>query len=170
MRRSYAFAGVVLLAASAAVSAGDHAWLDRFVQRAPLPRIPPVHSAEQAGYPMSVSRLAVPSVTRFDQAGYVGGGSVRNNNLLARGPGSATGPLYAGTFATDYGGLRGHLGRVFLAPSDHPGRGIPISWNYRAEGPRVTDIFALRPFRKAVLEKREDAEDHHGSEKKAGGH
>ncbi len=120
---------------------------------------------ERAGYPQSVSCLAKPSVTRFDQAGYVGGASLCNNNLLARGPGSATGPVLAGTFATDYAGVRTNLGRLFLAPSTDPSHGHPIYLSYRAEGPRVPDPLALRPFRTAVLAKREaDEERRHGAE------
>jgi hypothetical protein len=70
----------------------------------------------------------------------------------------------------DYTGVRAHLGRVFLAPSTDPSQGPPIYLGYVAEGRRVTDIFALRPFRKAVLEKREDAEEReHGAEGHGGG-
>jgi hypothetical protein len=94
---------------------------------------------------------------------------LRNNNLCARGPGSATGPIRDGTFATDYTGLRAHLGRVFLAPSTDPGAGRPLYLSYSAEGRRVPDVFALRPFRKAVLEKREAVEEmKHGTEGGAG--
>ena len=141
--------------------------------RTPYPRLPIDHSAERAGYPLTVSKLAAPSVTRFDNVGYIGGASLKNNNLCARGPGSAVGPVYDGTFATDYGGVRAHLGRVFLAPSSDVTVGRPIYLGYVAEGRRVPDVFALRPFRKAVLEKREDAEERrhekegHGEE---GGH
>lgn len=168
MRRSLALTGVAFLSFSLVATAGDHSFLDRFAQRAPLPRANIEHSMARAGYPQSVSPHAVPSVTRFDNAGYIGGGSLRNNNLCARGPGSAVGPIYDGTFGTDFTGLRAHLGRVFLAPSDDPSRGRDFYRGYSAEGPRLTDVFALRPFRKAVLEKRADVEEKkHGKE---GGH
>jgi hypothetical protein len=162
MRRSITLAGFALLSLSPIACCGDHSRLDHFVQRAPLPKLPQEHSAERAGYPQSVSSWAQPSVTQHDYAGYVGGGSIRNNNLHARGPGSATGPLTDGTFATDYAGVRANLGRLFLAPSDDPSCGRPIYLAYRAEGPRVPDPLALRPFRNAVLAAREAAE--HGGE------
>ncbi len=128
--------------------------------RTPQPRKPVDHTMQRAGYPLSVNRLAAPSLMRNELGGYVGGGSLKNNPLLARGPMSATGPLQTGTYGTDFGGFRQRLSRVFLAPSNDPSRGYPISWNYRAEGPRLTDIGTLRPFRKAVLELREQAAEH----------
>jgi hypothetical protein len=151
MRWFVALAGLALFSHFPDAPAGDHPWLDRFVQRAPCPRNPPEHSMERAGYPQSVKSHAVPSVTRYDHAGYIGGASVCNNCLRARGPGSATGPVTTGTFGTDYGGVHAHLGRVFLAPSYDPSCGHPIYLSYRAEGPRVPDPLALRPFRNAVL-------------------
>jgi hypothetical protein len=158
----YPVATLVALSSTTAL-AGDHPLLQRIAERAPLPRTPVEHSAQRAGYPQSVKPHSVPSVTRFDYGGYVGGGQLLHNNLLARGPGSATGPIHDGTFGTDFGGFRGHLGRVFLAPSDDPSRGPAIARNYRTDGPRVTDVFALRPLRKAILEKREAVEEHgHG--------
>ncbi|MCS6865392.1 MAG: hypothetical protein RMJ56_01055 [Gemmataceae bacterium] len=133
--------------------------------RTPQPLKPVEHSMARAGYPLSVNRLAAPSVMRNELGGYVGGGSLKKNDWLARGPMSATGPLQAGTYGTDFGGFRQRLSRVFLAPSNDPSRGYPISWNYRAEGPRLTDIGTLRPFRKAVLEWRDDAaQRHHGGD------
>lgn len=175
MRRSAALAGFALLSFAVPVARADdvsYTRLERWAMRAPLPRVPPEHSAARAGNPLSVKPHAVPSVTRFDHGGYVGGARVCGNNLCASGPGSATGPIYDGTFATDFGGFRAHLGRVFLAPSADPSRGEPIYKRYNADGPRVLDVFALRPLRKAVLEAREDAEHRkHGVEGHgAGGH
>ncbi len=133
-----------------------------------MPLVEIEHSMQRAGYPLNVKPHAKPSMTRFDHGGYVGGGTLRGNSFLASGPGSATGPVHDGTFGTDFGGFRAHLGRVFLAPSYDPSsNGRPIYLAYRAETIRVTDVFALRPFRKAVLEKREDKEHGHGKE---GGH
>jgi hypothetical protein len=121
---------------------------------------------QRAGDPLAVHAHAVPSLTAHDYGGYVGGASLKNNSLRARGPYSATGPLCDGTYGTDFGGFRAHLGRVFLAPSNDPSRGYPFNWNYVAEGPRVTDVFAQRPLRKAILEKKADVEEgkhgHHG--------
>ena len=168
--RSLVPSAFAILAFTFTACTGEHTCLDRFVQRTPLPRQPVPHTDARAGHPLSVSRLAEPSMTCHDYGGYVGGGSLKNNTLHARGPGSATGPLVCGTYGTDYGGVHGHLGRVFLAPSDDPSRGYPISWNYRAEGPRVTDVLALRPFRKAVLELHEDAHERkYGHEEHAHG-
>jgi len=170
MRRSFALAGVALLSLPFFTSAGDHPWLDRFAQRTPYPHRPIEHSAERAGTPLTVSRFAAPSTTRFDNGGYIGGASIKNNNLCARGPGSAIGPVYDGTFGTDYTGVRQHMGRVFLAPSDDPSLGRPAYLAYVSEGRRVPDVFALRPFRKAVLEKREEAEEREHGHGKEGGH
>ena len=167
MRRPLALAGLVLVSLSAA-RADDRPFLQRCAERTPLPRTPVEHTAERAGYPLGVSRMAQPTYGRYDHGGYLGGASLRNNNLLARGPGSAVGPVYDGTYGTDYTGFREHLGRVFLAPSADPSLGRPIYLAYSPEGRRLTDVFALRPLRKAVLEKREDAEERqHGKE---GGH
>lgn len=179
MRRSLALAGGMLLSLSTvqafhpAKYDGTHeSWLDRFAQRAPLRtpyfRYPADHSMERAGYPQSVRPHAVPSVGHVYNAGYVGGARLKHNNLLGRGPGSATGPIYDGTFAIDYTGFRQHLGRVFLAPSADPSRGRSFARGYWAEGPRVTDVIAIRPLRKAILEKHEDLEKRH--EGHEGGH
>ncbi|MFM8271641.1 MAG: hypothetical protein ACKODX_04820 [Gemmata sp.] len=168
MRRSLALAGLTFVALapnSPSARADDRPLLQRIVERTPCPRIPLEHSMARAGYPLAVSPHAVPSLTRFDNAGYIGGGSLKGNDLLARGPGSATGPVCDGTFGTDFTGFRQHLGRVFLAPSVDPSRGPSFQKLYNADGPRVVDVLALRPLRKAVLEKREDSEHRrHGGE------
>ncbi|QJW93046.1 hypothetical protein [Frigoriglobus tundricola] len=169
MRCLIALVGLAFACALPTGRADDRPWLQRIAERTPLPRRPVEHSAARAGYPQSVSQMAIPGVTRYDNGGYIGGGSIRNNSLVARGPGSATGPVYDGTFGTDYSGVRLHLGRVFLAPSADPSHGRPIYLAYRAEGHRLPDPFAIRPLRKAVLEAREDREERlHGKE--GGGH
>lgn len=134
--------------------------------RTPAPLWPAPHTMERAGYSLEVRQRAIPSVTCYEKGGYVGGTRLfHNNKPFARGPISGAGPQQEGTYAIDFGGFRQRLGRVFLAPSNDPSRGYPINWNYIAEGPRVTDIFAIRPFRKAVLEKHEDIEERkHGHE------
>jgi hypothetical protein len=176
MRRSSLLSGVALLALATAARAGDppspyacpcsESWLDRFVQRTPRPCWPAANTMQRAGYPQQISKCAAPSMGCRDYGGYVGGAQpcLTPRALMARGPMSGNGPLYYGTYGTDYGGLRSHLSRVFLAPSADPSRGYPISWNYRAEGPRVTDVFAARPLRKAILEQHEEKEHRHGCE------
>jgi hypothetical protein len=176
MGRSFFLSGVTLLALAGAADAGDppspyacpctESWLDRFVQRTPRPCWPAANTMQRAGYPQQISKCAAPSLSCRDYGGYVGGAKpcLNPRNLMARGPMSGNGPQYYGTYGTDYGGLRGHLARVFLAPSEDPSRGYPIAWNYRAEGPRVTDVFAARPLRKAILEQHEEKEHRHGYE------
>ena len=129
---------------------------ERFAERTPLPKRPVDHTMQRAGNPRQVAWWAQPSVGRRDMGGYVGGGSHKGNAVLAKGPIIVTGPTEDGTFGTDYVGVRMRMGRVFLAPSADPGKGPGIARNYRTDGPHVPDVFVWRPFRKAVLEKRED--------------
>lgn len=176
MGRSVLLSGIVFAALAGGARAGDppspyscgcsESWLDRFVQRTPRPCRPAAHTMQRAGYPQQISRCAAPSLSCRDYGGYVGGAKLFHgpNSLTASGPMSGNGPQYHGTYGTDYGGLHGHLARVFLAPSDDPCRGYPFWWNYRAEGPRVTDVFAARPLRKAILEQHEEKEHRHGCE------
>jgi hypothetical protein len=168
MRGSALVAGLVFALLSPTARGDDRSWLQRMAEHTPAPRRPVEHSAERAGYPLSVSKIAISSVTRFDHGGYIGGGSLWKNNRVAHGPATATGPVSTGVFGTDYAGVRAHLGRVFLAPSTDPARGRPISFAYLAEGPRLPDPLALRPFRKAVLAEREarEGKEHAGE----GGH
>jgi hypothetical protein len=180
MRRSLALAGGLLVSLSsvqafhpAKYDGTCESRLDRFAQRTPYPHRPVEHSMARAGFPQSVRPHAVPSVTCYDNAGYVGGARLKHNNLLGRGPGSATGPIYDGVFATDYTGVRQHMGRVFLAPSVDPSKGKSFSRGYWAEGPRVTDVFAIRPLRNAILEQHADQGKHgccHDEEHGGGGH
>lgn len=141
------------------VTAASASAQDRFVERAPLPRHPPEHTDARAGATMPVAPWAIPGVTRFEAGGYVGGGSLRGNRALARGPYTAPGPTQTGTFGWDFAGFRMRPGRVFLAASADPAAGPPVARNYRTDGPHVLDVFSLRPFRKAVLEKREVMEE-----------
>jgi len=133
---------------------------DRMAERTPLPRTPVDHTMQRAGNPRQVARWAQPSVGRRDMGGYVGGGSLKGNGMLAKGPIVVTGPTEDGTFGTDYVGVRMRMGRVFLAPSADPARGSNVTRNYRTDGPHIPDVFAWRPFRKAVLEKKEDLGKH----------
>ena len=114
---------------------------------------------QRAGNPRNVAPWAVPSVTRFDAGGYIGGGSLRGNSKVA------AGPMTEGTFGTDFAGFRMRKGRVFLAPSADPSAGVSIARTYRTDGPHVPDVFAIRPFRKAILEKKEDIAERSGDHK-----
>src|SRR5690349_21750262 len=101
MRRYLFLASFLLLPLTSTARAEDGPvlrWLQQRAQRTPAPLTPVEHTMERAGNPQSVRSRAIPTVTRFDYAGYVGGGSIRNNNLMARGPGSAVGPIQTGTF------------------------------------------------------------------------
>jgi hypothetical protein len=135
----------------AAVARGQ----ERFVERTPLPRKPAAHTMQRSGDSRMVAPWAVPSLGRFDSGGYVGGGSIRGN----KGTTIATGPLTEGTYGTDFAGFHLRMGRVFLAPSADPACGPSIAQNYRTTGPHVPDVFAIRPFRRAVLEKKEGHHD-----------
>jgi hypothetical protein len=150
----------VLLASPAFATAQDGM---RFVERTPLPRTPATHTMERSGHPTGISPHAIPSVTFRDVGGYVGGARLLHNNVFARGAGAATGPVADGTYGTDYAGFRIRPGRVFLAASADPSAGIPFSRGYHTDGPFPKDVFAARPFRKALFEKNEAAEEHrHG--------
>jgi hypothetical protein len=143
--------GLVVSAASAQ---------ERFVERAPPPKHPPADTMARAGYPQAVARWAIPGVTRTEAGGYVGGGSLRGNRILARGPFAAAGPRLDGTFGWDFAGFQVRPGRVFLAPSADPAAGAVVARNYRTDGPHVPDVINLRPVRRAVLEKREAVGEH----------
>ncbi|MCI0704924.1 MAG: hypothetical protein L0241_28015 [Planctomycetia bacterium] len=143
--------------------------LQRIAERAPLPKFYHDHSIERAGYPQSNSAHGLPSVGPYDAGGYVGGRQLCCSALFNRGPYSGAGPIYDGTFATDFGGFRHRLGRVFLAPSPNPAYGPVVSNNYRTDTIRLTDIGTLRPLRKAVLEAKE-AREEHGEGGHGGGH
>lgn len=167
MPRPFWTAPVILCAAASA------AWGQsggRFVERTPYPiRWPVENTMERAGNPQRVARWAVPGVTRYEAGGYVGGGSLRGNAVAAKGHFVAPGPTATGTFGWDFAGYGVRPGRVFLARSPDPSAGTEFARKYRSEGPYVLDVFALRPFRKAILEAKEHAEEReHGGEK--GGH
>lgn len=138
---------------------------ERFVERAPLPKHPPPDTMARAGHPQTVAWWAVPGVRKHEAGGYVGGGSIKGNRVLARGSYAAPGPRLDGTFGWDFIGFRDRAARVFLAPSADPADGAVVARNYRAEGPTVPDVIARRPLRKAVLEKKEAVEERrHGGE------
>jgi hypothetical protein len=127
----------------------------RFVERTPYPHNPVIHSMDRAGYPTEVRPHAIPSVTHRDVGAYVGGGRLLHNRIFARGPYAVTGPVADGTFATDYAGLKVRPGRVFLGASPDPSVGPTFAGGYRTDAHYPKDVFALRPFRKAIFEKSE---------------
>jgi hypothetical protein len=162
-------------AGSAAAGDNDKPEGTRFAERAPMPKhpYPDPDTLQRAGYPNTIAWWAIPGQSRFQTAGYIGGATPQGNHVLARGPGAATGPLTTGVFGWDFAGFRMRPGRVFLAPTPTGANRSDIARNYWAEGPHVPDVFALRPFRKAVLEKREAKEGHpeeHGGMHTGNGH
>jgi len=139
---------------------------ERFVERTPAFRNPIPHTDQVAGYPTGINRFATPSLQPQDLGGYIGGGKLHGNGFFQRGASASTGALVDGTYGTDYTGPKLRPNRVFLGASPDPGVGPSINYTYRTEGPFPKDVFALRPIRKAVLEKREVAEKRMGG----GGH
>ncbi|MCE9564373.1 MAG: hypothetical protein K8U57_20240 [Planctomycetes bacterium] len=167
--RSFAIAAVLL-----SVASGSAFGQDRFVERAPIPRLEIPHTMERAGNPLSVNRFAIPSVPAHNAGGYIGGQRLFGHRaFLTKGALSSPGAVAVGTYGTDYAGITVRPGRVFLAPSYDPSIGPTVARAYRTDGPQVTDVFALRPVRKAVLEAREDREGHstgHGTAPSGSGH
>lgn len=106
---------------------------ERFVERTPAQLAPQAHTMSRAGNSASVAWWAKPSVGKHDR-----GGSV------------------FGTFGLDFAGK--FPGRVFRPEPADPSRGLPLASGYRTDGPHVPDIFAARPVRKAVIEKKEAKE------------
>ncbi|MBA4066461.1 MAG: hypothetical protein C0501_22670 [Isosphaera sp.] len=135
---------------------------ERFVDRTPRPlfRIGRDESSRTVG------RYTDPSVTVNDTGGY-NGGRLPTGGLFSRGAVVYPPPNPAdtvGVFGTDYVGMALSPRRVFL-PATDPTRYAPLIRSYRTDVVFPEDIFALRPFRKAVIEKREDAEKRrHGEE------
>jgi hypothetical protein len=159
-------------------AAGDHDKPEgtRFVERTPYPKhpYPDPDTMRRAGYPQEIARWAIPGLTKFQTAGYIGGATVCNNHALTKGVGAATGPLTTGTFGWDFAGFGMRPGRVFLAATPTGANRSNIARNYLSEGPHVPDVFALRPFRKAVLEKQEakhpEVEEHGSHGEHGNGH
>jgi hypothetical protein len=145
-----AFLAVLIISSASALGQ------ERFVERAPLPRHPQPHTMQRSGDSRRIAPWATRSVSRFEAGAYIGGGSLKANSLLATGAASTAGPTTDGTFGTDFAGFHMRMGRVFLAPSADPSCGNSMARSYRTDGPHVPDIFALRPFRKACLEKQEE--------------
>jgi hypothetical protein len=130
----------------------------QFVQRTPAPIHPYVQTMDRAGNPNTLANHTLPSVTRFDAVGYVGGARLLGNGPKARGGEPATGPIHDGVFGSDFGGFFGHTGRVFLAPSADPSRGPVLAHAYRTETPNLPTPATVRPLKRAILKKREEKE------------
>lgn len=106
--------------------------------------IPARHTAEGTGTTKPLSRLATGGIGSHESGGYIGGGK------LVHGEGRG---VAEGTFGWDYTFFGRRPGRVFLGwHNDSTRHQTPILPRYAAEGPRVTDVFALQPFKKAVRE------------------
>ncbi len=134
----------------------------RFVENTPLPLVPPPNTLARAGYSDEVAPWAIGSVTKYESGGYVGGGSLKSNRVLARGVGTNVGPTQDGTFGLDFIGFHHTPGRVFLAPSPDPSAAVPIAENYKTDVVFPKDVFNIRPVRKAVVERRNEAEERRG--------
>ena len=144
------------IACTLALAANAFGQESRFAERAPEPRRPIEHTMERAGNPDSISRFARPSVDRNTAGGYIGGTRLFGNRIFARGAAASVGPIENGIYGTDYTGVRGLAGRVFLRESADPSRGADVARNYRTEGPHVPDVIAALPLRKARMEKNAD--------------
>ena len=97
------------------------------------------HTFERAGFPSVVAPWARPSQSPKYMSGYVGGSI----------PSGGGGPLAPvdGVFGYDYVGY-GPASRVFLGWAHHPT--YPRMGPYQTDGPRVFDIFSIRPVWRAL--------------------
>ncbi len=107
------------------------------------------HTHERAGRPQSIAWYAVTSWSCKECGGLIGGGSLRR--------GIGAGP-YDGTWGWDYVGNGWRPSRFFLswtaegAKKSKPGP-------YKVDGPHVTDVFAIKPVKRAI-ERKNKAEAH----------
>jgi hypothetical protein len=108
------------------------------------------HTAARAGMSKSVAPWARPAQSPKEAPGYVGGGRLFG--------GGTPGPL-DGTFGYDYVGHGLYPHRVFLG--FYHGLGGKPGGPYRTDGPRVFDVFSIRPVRKALAEKEGHGEAKH---------
>jgi hypothetical protein len=97
------------------------------------------HTFARAGFPNVIASWARPSQTPKYMPGYIGGS-------IAHGGDFPIAP-WDGVFGYDYVG-HGPPGRVFLGWAHDPVN--PRMGSYRTDGPRVFDIFSIRPVRKAL--------------------
>lgn len=137
--------GVLLVAFSGSSSAEDK---EPFAARISNFIFPKPHTHERAGTAKPYSHLAASGVSSHESGGYVGGGK------LVRGEGRGE---TEGVFGWDYTFFGRRPGRIFLGwHNDSTKHQSPILPRYAAEGPRVTDVLALQPFKKAVREAKEE--------------
>jgi hypothetical protein len=129
---------------------GEHP--PRFAERAPPPFTPAVRTPALLGYPQSVRPHAVPAVTKYETVGYVGGARLWGNNVTSHAP--PTGNTTDGTFGKDFVGFGWRPGRIFLGAGE-PHKPSNFYRGYLTDVKFPTDVFALRPLRKAILEKKE---------------
>jgi hypothetical protein len=112
--------------------------------------VPSPHTHERAGTDKPYSIFAAAGKSSHESGGYIGGGK------LVHGEGRG---VAEGVFGWDYTFFNRRPGRIFLGwHNDSTKHQSPILPRYAAEGPRVTDVFALQPFKKAVREARHEKE------------
>lgn len=103
------------------------------------------HTFERAGYPNSIARWARPSQKPKYSLGYIGRATVFDHDCEPR--------QAEGVIGYDYVGY-GPYSRVFpgwVTVGSPPGP-------YRTDGPRIFDIFSIRPLRRAL--NKETGEEH----------
>ncbi|QEL16955.1 hypothetical protein [Limnoglobus roseus] len=120
--------------------------------------IPAVHTHEALGTAKPLGRFATAGIERNESGGYIGG------SKLVRGEGRG---VQDGTFGWDYTGFGRRPGRFFLGWYNDSPKQSAFLPKYNSEGPRVTDVVALQPYKKAVREAK--AEKHGGGGEEGGG-
>ena len=104
------------------------------------------HTHQRAGYPTCTAWWAVPGGACNECGGLIGGGCLRR--------GTGAGP-YDGTWGWDYVGCGWRPNRIFLgwcpdcARQAKPGP-------YNVDGPHVTDVFAIKPVKRAIEKKKQE--------------
>jgi hypothetical protein len=121
--------------------------------------IPAVHNHTRTGTDR-IPQYAAPGKSSSETGGYIGGGKL----IAGEGRG-----VTDGVFGWDYVGLGRRPGRVFLNWFNDSPKQSAFLPKYNTEGPRVTDIVALQPFKKAVREARTEHQEKKSGEK-SGGH
>jgi hypothetical protein len=131
----------------------------RFVERTPYPRIPDAHTHANAGTDCGLRKHARPGIEKHEMGGYVGGSG------LVRGEGR--GPC-EGTFGWDYVGFGRRPGRIFLGFLYDQPRQTLFYPKYNADKPKVKDVVAAAPIKRAVKEAK--LEKHEGGGHNGEGH
>ena len=110
------------------------------------------HTAARAGTSRLIAPWAKPARSPKEAPGHVGGGRLFGGH----GGGGTPGPLET-TFGYDHVGHGLYPHRVF--PGFSHGFGGKSGGPYRTDGPRVFDVFSIRPVRKALAEKHGHADE-----------